>query len=107
MLLTKWLFCIVYLNFSEIVQDVASKGLSLVYESGDENLRRRLVNELLETLTTGRRTVVTVTEDTKIFEDESLGKSPTGYVEVMMPLFQSTHEYCLFRNITEFTCLEF
>ncbi|KAJ9587578.1 hypothetical protein L9F63_018960, partial [Diploptera punctata] len=58
---------------NEIVQDVASKGLGLVYESGDETHRNRLVGELVETLTTGRRTVAPVTEDTKIFDDDSLG----------------------------------
>ncbi|PSN33838.1 Proteasome-associated protein ECM29 [Blattella germanica] len=63
---------------NDIVQDVASKGLGLVYECGDAERRNGLVSELLETLTTGRRTVAMVTDDTKLFEDDSLGKAPTG-----------------------------
>ncbi|XP_069674508.1 proteasome adapter and scaffold protein ECM29 isoform X2 [Periplaneta americana] len=63
---------------NDIVQDVASKGLGLVYECGDEECRNRLVSELLEQLTSGRRSVAQVTSDTKLFEEGALGKSPTG-----------------------------
>ncbi|PNF26280.1 hypothetical protein B7P43_G02686 [Cryptotermes secundus] len=63
---------------SDIVQDVASKGLGLVYECGDEESRSRLVSQLLDQLMSGRRSVTQVTGDTKLFEEGTLGKSPTG-----------------------------
>lgn len=63
---------------SDIVQDVASKGLGLVYDCGDEESRIRLVNQLLDQLASGRRSVAQVTSDTKIFEEGALGKAPTG-----------------------------
>lgn len=64
--------------FIDIVQDVASKGLGLVYDCGDEESRHRLVNQLLDQLASGRRTVAQVTSDTKLFEEGALGKTPTG-----------------------------
>jgi len=63
---------------NDIVQDVASKGLALVYESGDAQSQASLVNLLVDQLTVGRRTVAQVTTDTKLFEEGSLGKAPTG-----------------------------
>lgn len=64
--------------FVDIVQDVASKGLGLVYDCGDEESRSRLVNQLLDQLASGRRRVTQVTSDTKIFEEGELGKTPAG-----------------------------
>jgi len=64
--------------FIDIVQDVASKGLGLVYDSGDEESRSRLVNQLLDQLASGRRSVAQVTSDTRLFEEGELGKAPTG-----------------------------
>jgi proteasome component ECM29 len=52
--------------------------LGLVYDSGDEESRSRLVNQLLDQLASGRRGVAQVTSDTKIFEEGELGKAPTG-----------------------------
>nr|CAD7409385.1 unnamed protein product [Timema cristinae] len=63
---------------AEIVQDVASKGLALVYESSGEESQAELVHDLLEQLTSGRRAAVQVTSDTQLFEEGALGKSPTG-----------------------------
>lgn len=63
---------------SDIVQDVASKGLSLVYQNSDENQKKALVGQIIEQLTSGKRSVAQVTEDTKIFEEGQLGKAPTG-----------------------------
>ncbi|XP_066994237.2 proteasome adapter and scaffold protein ECM29 isoform X2 [Anabrus simplex] len=63
---------------NDVVQDVASKGLGLVYESSDEEARSRLMGELLDQLTQGRRTVSQVTSNTKLFEEGQLGKAPTG-----------------------------
>ncbi|XP_063621128.1 proteasome-associated protein ECM29 homolog [Cydia splendana] len=63
---------------SEIVQDVASKGLSLVYQNSDEDAKKALVGQIIEQITSGKRAVAQVTEDTKIFEEGQLGKAPTG-----------------------------
>lgn len=42
---------------SELSQDVASKGLGLVYEMGGEGDQQTLVSTLVETLMTGKRCV--------------------------------------------------
>lgn len=60
------------------MQDIASKGVALVYESGDEVSRSKLVALLIDQLTVGRRSVGHVTKDTKLFEQGALGKTPTG-----------------------------
>lgn len=57
------------------MQDVASKGLCLVY---DISKSEELLAALVEQLTTGRRQAVQVTEDTKLFEEGQLGTDPTG-----------------------------
>ncbi|CAB3243794.1 unnamed protein product [Arctia plantaginis] len=63
---------------SDIVQDVASKGLSLVYQNSEESQKQELVAQIIDQLTSGKRSVAQVTEDTKIFEEGQLGKAPTG-----------------------------
>ncbi|XP_014680930.1 PREDICTED: proteasome-associated protein ECM29 homolog [Priapulus caudatus] len=62
----------------ELTQDVASKGLGLVYERGGEEAKKQLVDLLLDTLMTGRRKKTEVTDNTKIFEPGTLGKAPGG-----------------------------
>lgn len=42
-------------SFVELSQDVASKGLGLVYELGNEQDQQELVSTLVETLMTGKR----------------------------------------------------
>lgn len=61
---------------NDIVQDVASKGLCLVY---DYSKSEDLLVSLVDQLTSGRRTAVQVTSTTKLFEEGELGKAPTGY----------------------------
>ncbi|XP_011307486.1 proteasome-associated protein ECM29 homolog [Fopius arisanus] len=63
---------------NDLVQDVASKGICLVYETSEVSQRDALVSNLLNQFCEGRRTVAQVTPDTKLFEDGQLGKSPTG-----------------------------
>lgn len=50
----------------------------MVYDCGDEDSRSRLVNQLLDQLASGRRSVAQVMSDTKLFEEGALGKAPTG-----------------------------
>ncbi|KAL0121628.1 hypothetical protein PUN28_006856 [Cardiocondyla obscurior] len=63
---------------SDIVQDIASKGLSLVHINSKPEERDALVSKILDQFTQGRRTVQQVTPDTKLFEEGQLGKSPSG-----------------------------
>ncbi|XP_064476674.1 proteasome adapter and scaffold protein ECM29-like [Ornithodoros turicata] len=63
---------------SDLTQSIASKGLSLLYEMSNEEDRKELVSLLLETLTTGRKANITVTEDTRLFDEGTLGSTPTG-----------------------------
>ncbi|KAJ1522342.1 hypothetical protein ONE63_002635 [Megalurothrips usitatus] len=63
---------------NDIVQDAASKGLALVYESTSPEHREKLVTQLLDTLLSGRRAVQQVTADTQIFVEGEVGKAPGG-----------------------------
>ncbi|KAI5087767.1 proteasome-associated protein ECM29-like isoform X1 [Silurus meridionalis] len=63
----------------ELSQDVASKGLGLVYELGGEQDQQELVSTLVETLMTGKRVKHTVSGDTEVFQSDALGKAPDGH----------------------------
>ncbi|KAI3353260.1 hypothetical protein L3Q82_019800, partial [Scortum barcoo] len=63
----------------ELSQDVASKGLGLVYEMGGEGDQQKLVSTLVETLMTGKRVKHDVSENTEVFQGEGLGKTPDGH----------------------------
>ena len=58
----------------ELVQETASRGLSLVYEQGDKELREKLVADLVASFT-GASTQIKVDDDTELFEPGAL---PTG-----------------------------
>lgn len=63
----------------DLVQDVASKGLGLVFECCSTEQQNLLASELVGSLTTDRRpTSIQVTKDTKVFEEGSLGANPSG-----------------------------
>ncbi|XP_053152364.1 proteasome adapter and scaffold protein ECM29 isoform X2 [Hemicordylus capensis] len=62
----------------ELSQDVASKGLGLVYELGSEQDQQELVTMLVETLMTGKRIKHEVTGETVVFQGSGLGKTPDG-----------------------------
>ncbi|XP_071482799.1 proteasome adapter and scaffold protein ECM29-like, partial [Diadema antillarum] len=67
------------MGLPEFTQDVASKGLSVVYEESGEEGRSILVSTLVDTLASGKRATKTnVTGDTKVFEEGSLGRNPEG-----------------------------
>ncbi|KAJ8977535.1 hypothetical protein NQ317_010055 [Molorchus minor] len=60
---------------NDIVQDAASKGLCVVYDTyKSEDLLQTLVKQL----TSGKKQVTQVTSDTKLFEEGQLGTAPTG-----------------------------
>ncbi|KAI8631992.1 proteasome component ECM29 [Xylariaceae sp. FL1651] len=70
----------------ELVQETASRGLSLVYEKGDESLKGDLVKDLVASFT-GTKTQLKVDEDTELFDAGALptgeGKSVTSYKDII------------------------
>ena len=62
---------------NDLVQDAASKGIGVVYESCSEDQRDKMVNNLLDTLLGRKQEVNKVTKDTKVFQEGELGKMPT------------------------------
>jgi proteasome component ECM29 len=62
----------------DLVQDVASKGLGLVFECCTVEQQNLLAGELVGSLTTDRRPAMQVNKDTKVFEEGSLGANPSG-----------------------------
>ncbi|KAL8545025.1 hypothetical protein ACS0TY_005289 [Phlomoides rotata] len=65
---------------NELTQELASQGLSIVYEIGDDSMRKNLVNALVGTLTGSgkRKRAVKLAEDTEVFQEGAFGESPTG-----------------------------
>lgn len=49
--------CTLVLFPVDVTQDIASKGLGLIYEISSSQQKDSLVSELVETLTTGKRSV--------------------------------------------------
>ncbi|TDZ26895.1 Proteasome component ECM29 [Colletotrichum orbiculare MAFF 240422] len=70
----------------ELVQETASRGLSLVYEKGDEGLKQDLVKDLVSAFT-GNSTQIKVENETELFEPGALptgeGKSVTSYKDIV------------------------
>lgn len=70
----------------ELVQETASRGLSLVYERGDEDLKNTLVKDLVSAFT-GTGTQLKVEEETELFEPGALptgeGNSVTSYKDIV------------------------
>ncbi|KAI8374250.1 proteasome stabiliser-domain-containing protein [Radiomyces spectabilis] len=63
----------------EFTQEVASKGLGLVYEYGDAKIKEDMLFSLVGTFTEGRSTQPqSVTENTVLFEEGALGTTPDG-----------------------------
>lgn len=62
---------------NELVQDVASRGLGELYAFSEDAEQSELAHSLLDQLT-GKPAVKKVTADTKVFEEGTLGKTPTG-----------------------------
>jgi proteasome component ECM29 len=63
----------------EFTQEVASKGIGLVYELGDSSIKNSLVESLVSTLTEGRKLAPqSVTPETTLFQEGALGSTPDG-----------------------------
>lgn len=70
----------------ELVQETASRGLSLVYEQGDKDLREKLVKDLVASFT-GTSAQLKVDDETELFEPGALptgeGNSVTSYKDII------------------------
>ncbi|KAI9158123.1 Proteasome component ECM29 [Paramyrothecium foliicola] len=70
----------------ELVQETASRGLSLVYERGDADLKATLVKDLVSAFTSSG-TQLKVDQDTELFEPGALptgeGSSVTSYKDIV------------------------
>ena len=64
----------------EITQDVASRGLSLVYEMTADDEKQEMIGLLMDSLMHGNKQKRQVDKDSKIFEEGALGVSPDGFV---------------------------
>ncbi|KAF9363389.1 hypothetical protein BGX34_004264 [Mortierella sp. NVP85] len=62
----------------ELTQEVASKGIGLVYELGDQSLRNQLVGSLVGMFGEGKRAATKITGDTELFDNNALGQAPDG-----------------------------
>lgn len=63
-------------NRDEVVQEAASRGLGLVYEKGDRQLKDDLVRDLVGSFSDNKSRITgNVTEDTQLFDEGAL---PTG-----------------------------
>jgi proteasome component ECM29 len=63
-------------NRDEVVQEAASRGLGLVYEKGDRQLKDDLVRDLVGSFSDNKSKITgNVTEDTQLFDEGAL---PTG-----------------------------
>ena len=71
----------------DLVQDVASKGLGLVFECCSTEQQDQLAAELVGSLTTDRRPAMQVTKDTKVFEEGTMGANPSGYYSTSIHVF--------------------
>ncbi|KAL2973237.1 hypothetical protein AAZX31_14G035700 [Glycine max] len=65
---------------NELTQELASQGMSIVYDIGDESMKKNLVNALVNTLTGSgkRKRAIKLVEDTEVFTDGALGESASG-----------------------------
>uniref|UniRef100_A0A158Q7N0 Non-specific serine/threonine protein kinase n=1 Tax=Elaeophora elaphi TaxID=1147741 RepID=A0A158Q7N0_9BILA len=65
---------------NEFSQQVASEGLGITFELGSEKQKKGMVEELINTLSVGRKPVDPIALDTVLFEENELGTAPTGFI---------------------------
>lgn len=65
---------------NELTQELASQGLSIIYELGDVSMKKNLVNALVGTLTGSakRKRPVKLVEDSEVFQEGAIGESVSG-----------------------------
>ncbi|CAB3403478.1 unnamed protein product [Caenorhabditis bovis] len=62
----------------EFTQDIASKGMGMIYQTASDALRKQLVQTLMKALTEGNVSTRKVQGDTQVFAPGQLGTSPNG-----------------------------
>ncbi|GKV53417.1 hypothetical protein SLEP1_g59944, partial [Rubroshorea leprosula] len=65
---------------NELTQELASQGMSIVYELGDESMKKNLVDSLVGTLTGSgkRKRAIKLVEDSEVFQEGAIGESLSG-----------------------------
>lgn len=65
---------------NELTQELASQGMSIVYELGDASMKKNLVNALVSTLTGSgkRKRAIKLVEDSEVFQEGAIGESLSG-----------------------------
>ncbi|XP_019082739.1 PREDICTED: proteasome-associated protein ECM29 homolog, partial [Camelina sativa] len=65
---------------NELTQELASQGMSIIYELGDASMKKNLVDALVNTLTgtSKRKRAIKLVEDSEVFQEGTIGESPTG-----------------------------
>lgn len=69
------------LTVTEITQDIASKGLGVVYDNCTADQQKELIEDLVNTLMTGKaanKKTGEVSGESKLFTEGSLGSTPEG-----------------------------
>ncbi|KAF6155314.1 hypothetical protein GIB67_019840 [Kingdonia uniflora] len=65
---------------NDLTQELASQGMSIVYELGDESTKKDLVSALVTTLTGSgkRKRAIKLMEDSEVFQEGAIGESLSG-----------------------------
>ncbi|PAN41168.1 hypothetical protein PAHAL_8G022100 [Panicum hallii] len=65
---------------NELTQDLASQGMSILYELGDASMKEQLVHALVNTLTGAakKKKAIKLMEDSEVFQEGAIGNNPTG-----------------------------
>ncbi|XVE59843.1 hypothetical protein DITRI_Ditri05aG0079400 [Diplodiscus trichospermus] len=65
---------------NELTQELASQGMSIVYELGDASMKKNLVDALVTTLTGSgkRKRAIKLVEDSEVFQEGTIGESVSG-----------------------------
>ncbi|RKP02833.1 hypothetical protein CXG81DRAFT_10299, partial [Caulochytrium protostelioides] len=64
-------------DLDDFTQDLASKGIGLIYELGSDAVKQQLLDNLLSTFSEGKR-LAPVTGDTQVFVEGAVGTTPEG-----------------------------
>ncbi|CAE6013918.1 unnamed protein product [Arabidopsis arenosa] len=65
---------------NELTQELASQGMSIIYELGDASMKKSLVDALVNTLTgtSKRKRAIKLVEESEVFQEGTIGESPSG-----------------------------
>ena len=61
---------------NEVIQEVGSRGLVLVYEHGTQESKKQLVSSLVSTLSSGNKSQIKKSNQSELFPEGLLGKTP-------------------------------